>query len=116
MISRHRGSEAREGGAMPARKSRLFAGGVLLVLATVGAVLYGQHHAKPPKLTAEDWIEIRQLYSRYAITLDRVTDNADSLANLWTEDGVLDFSSATPPRRGRKEIAQHYVNSHKSGY
>src|SRR4029453_3725092 len=101
---------------MPAKKIRLFAGGVLLVLATVGAVLYGQQRrAKLPKLTADDWIEIRQLYSRYAITLDRGTDNADSLANLWTEDGVLDFSSTTPPRRGRKEIAQHYVNSYKSG-
>jgi hypothetical protein len=92
-------------------------GGVFLVLAAVGSGLYAQQkRPNPAKLSAEDWIEIRQLYSRYAITLDRVTDNADSLANLWTEDGILDFGAASPPRRGRKEIAAHYVNSYKSGY
>jgi hypothetical protein len=54
----------------------LFSGVVLVALAAVGAGLYAQQkRASTPKLSAEDWIEIRQLYSRYAIYIDRITDN-----------------------------------------
>jgi hypothetical protein len=102
---------------MRTKKMLVISGVVLIVIAAVGAGLYAQQkNAGPRKLSAEDWIEIRQLYSRYPIYIDRITDNGDEFANLWIEDGVWDTSPTAPPRRGRKEIAAAAVKVSQTNY
>jgi hypothetical protein len=94
----------------------LFSGVVIVALAGVGAGLYAQQKSNAPKkLSAEDWIEIRQLYSRYAQAVDGMNSegDADKVASLWVEDGTWDNGPDNPPRRGRKEIASGYLNTYK---
>lgn len=87
---------------MRTKKVLLTVGALLIVLPTV-VVLYAQQRSAKPKLSAEDWIEIRQLYSKYAIFLDTKKDNGESFASLFTEDGVYDTNAV---HRGHKEIAE----------
>jgi hypothetical protein len=90
---------------------------VLLVAGTVvaaGAILYAQQKsASPRRLSAEDWIEIRQLYSRYAQAVDGMNSEADpdKVASLWVEDGTWDNGNGAV-RRGRKEIASGYMGTY----
>jgi hypothetical protein len=94
----------------------LLSGVVLVALAAAGAMLYAQQKSTSPrKLSAEDWIEIRQLYSRYAHLVDGMNSeaDADAVASLWIEDGTWDSSPTRPPYRGRKEIAGTYLGTYK---
>src|SRR5258707_1133347 len=104
---------------MPTKNRLLFSGVVLVALAAVGAGLYAQQtRTSPPRLSAEDWIEIRQLYSRYPIYIDQVKDDATAakFASLWVEDGVWDISPTGPPNRGRQAIIASAIASNKRGY
>jgi hypothetical protein len=53
------------------------------------------------KLTAEDYIEIQQLVSRYPYALDQNPDEGRSYANLFTTDGVF----RQPRTEGRQNLA-----------
>jgi hypothetical protein len=53
------------------------------------------------KLTAEDYIEIQQLVSRYPYALDQNPDDGRSYANLFTPDGVF----RQPRTEGRQNLA-----------
>jgi hypothetical protein len=62
---------------------------VALSLMTAGAGVgwgYAQQAKAGPTLTALDYIEIQQLYARYAFYLDTGSD-PKAYANLWTADG-----------------------------
>src|SRR5215831_2236381 len=94
-------------------------GVVVGALVAVGGGLYAQQtRTNPSKLSADDWIEIRTLYSRYPIYIDRVKDEASAaaFANLWVEDGVWDISPTGPPNRGRKAIIASAMASYKRGF
>src|SRR6185503_15055048 len=54
-----------------------------------------------PRLTAEDYIEIQQLVSRYSYALDQNPDNGLSYANLFTPDAVF----RQPRTEGRQNLA-----------
>jgi hypothetical protein len=58
---------------------------------------------KPPAtaLTAEDFIEIQQLVSRYPYALDQNPDEGKSYANLFTTDGIF----GRPRTEGRTAMA-----------
>ena len=55
-----------------------------------------------PGLTAEDYIEIRQLVSRYPYALDQNPDDGASYANLFTADAVF----RQPRTEGRENLAK----------
>ena len=48
-----------------------------------------------PVLTALDYAEIQQLYSRYAFGHDTTADDGGMYARTFTEDGVFDFTNPT---------------------
>jgi hypothetical protein len=107
-----------KGGHMRMKQRILISGAVLLMIlaaAAGGALFAQQKSASPAKLSAEDWIEIRQLYSRYGQLVNEMTSEEDTnkIANLWTEDGVFDQPGSPDaphaPYRGRKEIATEYI-------
>ncbi len=54
-----------------------------------------------PRLTAEDYIEIQQLVSRYPYALDQNPDEGLSYANLFTPDAVF----RQPRTEGRENLA-----------
>lgn len=54
-----------------------------------------------PRLTAEDYIEIQQLVSRYPYALDQNPDEGLSYANLFTPDAVF----RQPRTEGRQNLA-----------
>jgi hypothetical protein len=87
---------------------------VLVALSAAAAVLYAQQTKSNPKLSAEDWIEIRQLYTRYGHAVDDMNSEADAraVANLWIEDGTWSSNADRPPARGRKAIGETYVDSY----
>src|SRR5215471_16210858 len=101
---------------MKMTKKMLLLGVVVAALAAAGAALYAQQKsASPRKLSAEDWIEIRQLYSRYAQAVDGMNSEAEAMAvaDLWTEDGTWDSAPGRPPYKGRHDIGMTYVNTYK---
>jgi hypothetical protein len=55
-----------------------------------------------PALTAEDYIEIQQLVSRYPYALDQNPDEGASYANLFTPDAVF----RQPRTEGRENLAR----------
>ena len=55
-----------------------------------------------PRLTAEDYIEIQQLVSRYPYALDQNPDAGASYANLFTTDAVF----RQPRTEGRENLAK----------
>jgi hypothetical protein len=54
-----------------------------------------------PRLTAQDYIEIQQLVSRYPYALDQNPDEGASYANLFTSDAVF----RQPRTEGRQNLA-----------
>src|SRR4051812_34531476 len=87
---------------------------MLVALSSAAAVLYAQQAKRNPKLSAEDWIEIRQLYTRYGHAVDDMNSEADAraVANLWVEDGTWSSNPDRPAARGRKAIGETYVDSY----
>jgi SnoaL-like domain len=86
----------------------------LILIATAGGVRwgYGQQSKAGPTLTAMDYIEIQQLYARYAFYLDTGADR-EAYANLWTADG--EFVAGRPagqatadraPLKGREALTR----------
>jgi hypothetical protein len=97
---------------MRTRKTLLFSGVVLVTLAAVGAGLYAQQKSSP-KLSAEDRVEIRELYSRYAVYRG---ENMPEFADIWTEDAIFDQSTTAPPLRSRKAIVEGAAKTYNSGF
>jgi hypothetical protein len=72
-------------------------------------------------LTAQDYLEIQQLVSRYPYALDGDTDNGESYANLFTDDAVfsrpvttghdkLEQLAASQPHG--PNYARHFITNH----
>lgn len=76
--------------------------GVVLVVVVTGASLIGSGQGTARALTSQDHDEIRQLYARYAHTID--TGDAEGWADVFTADGV--FANA----RGRAALVE-FVNA-----
>ncbi len=75
---------------------------VLLALILAGFAAFPQAQSATPKpaaLSAQDYIDIQQLYARYALLID--TGDAEGWANTFTSDGVFNNSS-----RGRDALVQ----------
>ena len=75
----------------------------MLIAATVAAGSYvaiSAQKASEPTLTAEDYVEIQQLVSRYSHALDTGADNGYMYADLYTPDGTFNKS------QGREELAK----------
>jgi len=61
--------------------------GLMLIVAAAGASLLGAGQGSAATLTPQDYEEIRQLYARYAHTID--TGDAEGWADVFTADGVF---------------------------
>lgn len=85
---------------------------VAIVSAGVSALLAAQWQgstaaaqtAAGPALTAEDYIEIRQLVARYPHVLNTSANNGYDYADLFTADGVM-IGRAVPFSQGREQLA-----------
>ena len=74
-----------------------------LIAAMVAAGSYAAisaQKASEPTLTAEDYVAIQQLVSRYSFALDTGADNGYMYADLYTPDGTFNKS------QGREELAK----------
>ena len=67
----------------------------------VFAVAYAQSERARGSLTALDYAEIHQLYSRYAIGVD--SGNSDMFAGVFTPDGTFELPTRTI--QGRTQLA-----------
>lgn len=74
---------------------------VLIVLGLGGgaATILAQSKSVKPALSTQDYIDIQQLYARYAQTID--AGDAEGWANTFTPDGVFNNSS-----RGHEALVQ----------
>ena len=69
------------------------AGVVIGVVFAAVVGLRAQQAAAPGGLTLQDYIEIQQLYARYAHGIDSHADGGGMYASTYTDDGVLDVGS-----------------------
>jgi hypothetical protein len=75
---------------------------VPVVLAVLGALAAAQSQRAGGSLTALDYAEIQQLYSRYAIGVD--SGNADMFAGVFTPDATFELPTRTV--QGRQQLAE----------
>jgi hypothetical protein len=66
------------------------------VIATVVVTQAQQKGGRVTPLTALDYAEIQQLYSRYAFAYDTAAENGDAYAKLFTSDGAFTFPEGDP--------------------
>jgi hypothetical protein len=78
---------------------------VVLGMALVGSVVYAQRSGS---LTAQDYIEIQQLYARYNHTIDSGVDEGMGWARTFTADGEFPPAKAT----GHKALAEFAKGFH----
>jgi hypothetical protein len=80
---------------MIARTPRVAAMAIGLFLTATSAIAQGTSSAKPMWLTPMDYIEIRQLVSRYAFAVDTGNNNGYDYADLFSADGELPRDAAS---------------------
>ena len=61
-----------------------------ICLGVLVTLMWQQVGQTAPALTALDYVEIEQLYARYAAGIDAVPDDGDMWASVFTEDGVFE--------------------------
>ena len=80
----------------------------LVTVASVGATLIAQTVGAPPKLTAQDLLDIRQLIDAYPHLLDNCTNNGNDYADLYTPDATFgvsqEWGKAKIWFRGREQL------------
>jgi hypothetical protein len=81
-------------------------GTVLVVMLGVGGLTLAagqgcQSRTTDATLTALDYAEIQQLYSRYAFAFDTAEENGEACARLFTSDGAFTFPLGDPAGRQR---------------
>ena len=84
-----------------------FMGVMLFVLGALAMVVFQQIGQTAPALTALDYAEIEQLYTRYAFAVDTGADDGGMWAETFTEDGVFgepDPSRPEYPLQGYEEL------------
>ena len=86
---------------MTRRMARVVTTAVGLLLTAASATTQGLSSVKPLPLTPMDYIEIRQLVSRYAFAVDTGNDNGYDYADLFSADGEF----MRPYARGREQLA-----------
>ena len=79
----------------------------VVVLASIGATLLAQTGA-PPKLAAQDLLDIRQLIDAYPHLLDNCVNNGNDYADLYTPDATFgvsqEWGKAKIWFRGREQL------------
>ena len=98
----------------------------LALAMSVGIVLVGTAQApksgaaavKPPALTPQDYLEIRQLVARYAYAVDTGADNGGLYASLFAPDGAfLDRTgSATTGHDNLAALARRNTRGRQSAF
>ncbi len=83
------------------KRTLALAATVSLVLVVVGVLAVAQSPRARGSLTALDYAEIQQLYSRYSIGVD--SGNADMFSGVFTADGTFELPTRTI--QGRKQLA-----------
>jgi hypothetical protein len=80
----------------------------LVMLASIGATLIAQTAGTPPKLTAQDLLDIRQLIDAYPHLLDNCSNNGNDYADLYTADATFgvsqEWGKAKIWFRGREQL------------
>ena len=79
-------------GSMGDIMSKRFVAVVGICLGVLVTLLWQQVGQTAPALTALDYIEIEQLYARYAAGADAIPDDGEMFAGTFTEDGVFEAS------------------------
>jgi actinorhodin biosynthesis protein ActVIA len=87
---------------------------LVIVLALAFAVLFGQGYAQPrdsKQFTADDYVQIEQLYTNYALAMDM--SEGERLASLFVEDGEFTSgraagraSEARKPSKGKEDLTR----------
>jgi hypothetical protein len=85
-----------------ANRKIVLAAAVPVVLSVLGVLATAQAQRAGSSLTALDYAEIQQLYSRYAIGID--SGNADMFAGVFTPDGTFQLPTRTV--QGRQQLAE----------
>lgn len=80
-------------------RSRLNVVGAVAAIVLAAAMAGAQSRTAKMTLTAQDYLEIQQLYARYAMAID--SGDAEGWADTFTSDGVFNNSS-----RGRTALVQ----------
>ena len=80
----------------------------VVMLASIGATLLAQTSGAPPKLTAQDLLDIRQLIDAYPHLLDNCVNNGNDYADLYTADATFgvsqEWGKAKIWFRGREQL------------
>jgi hypothetical protein len=80
----------------------------VVMLASIGATLLAQTGGAPPKLTAQDLLDIRQLIDAYPHLLDNCVNNGNDYADLYTADATFgvsqEWGKAKIWFRGREQL------------
>jgi hypothetical protein len=96
--------------------------GPLAVLAVQAQQNTTNASAKPPALTAADYVEIQQLVARYAYAVDTHADNGYAYADLFVPDGVFGgkttgreqlaaLARSTQAERGGPSYTRHFLTN-----
>jgi 3-phenylpropionate/cinnamic acid dioxygenase small subunit len=83
------------------KRNVVFALALLLAVGVLGILATAEAQKTRGSLTALDYAEIQQLYSRYAIGID--SGNADMFAGVFTADGTFQLPTRTV--QGRQQLA-----------
>lgn len=81
------------------RNRSVFVAVVAAIVVASGGLILAQLRAPKGALSTQDYVEIQQLYARYAMTID--AGNADGWANTFTSDGVFNNNA-----RGHAALVQ----------
>ena len=84
------------------KRNKVLALAALVVFGMLGALAAAQAQRTRGALTALDYAEIQQLYSRYSIGVDH--GNGEMFAGVFTPDGTFELPSRTV--QGRKQLTE----------
>ncbi|MBM4409084.1 MAG: nuclear transport factor 2 family protein [Chloroflexi bacterium] len=87
------------------RRMLVGAVGFVALLAVVAGLL-SQSGTAAGTLTTDDYVEIRNLYSRYNHYIDNAKDEGWAFARLFTEDAVFETNIAVGTVRGHEGLAK----------
>ena len=73
----------------------------------LSAAVYGQQ-TKAKGLSVQDYIDIQQLYARYAWSVDTHDQNGMTYTKMWTPDGEF-FLNGKSTAKGPEKLAQMTV-------
>ena len=85
--------------------------GVVVLGLVISAAVYAQQRGGKT-LSAQDALEIQQIYSRFSWALDNHADNGMAYARLYTTDGVFEWVEGKARHVGHEMLAKLVMDGH----